>query len=100
MIEPPDEGDVPPPAIPQKPGAMSPGPVGMWTIRVLGLAGLTLSTYLLVISLGEQRLPVGCGAGSGCASVLSSRWSNVLGIPVGGLAVATYCVVLAGSFFI
>lgn len=74
------------------------GPPGLPVIRGLAVAGLLVSGYLLFVSLGQQRLPVGCGAGSGCASVLASRWSSVLGLPVGGAAVAIYFVVLAATF--
>lgn len=70
------------------------------TIRLLSVAAIIVSGYLLVISLGEKQLPVGCGSGSGCASVLSSRWSSVLGIPVGGVAEVIYLAVFVGSFLI
>ncbi len=71
---------------------------GLFLIRGLAVLALAVSGYLLVVSLGQQRLPVGCGAGSGCASVLASRWSSVLGVPVGGAAVAVYLGILAASF--
>lgn len=74
------------------------GPPGLLVIRGFAVAGLLVSGYLLFVSLGQQRLPVGCGAGSGCASVLASRWSSVLGLPVGGAAVAVYLAVLAATY--
>jgi uncharacterized membrane protein len=69
-------------------------------MRGLCVAALSVSGYLLSVSLDQQRLPVGCGAGSGCAAVLASRWSSLLGIPVGGAAVAVYLGVLIATFFI
>lgn len=88
-----------PPDVDQAPPNASPGPIGLMVFRGLAVTGLLVSGYLLVVSLGQQRLPVGCGAGSGCASVLASRWSSVLGIPVGGAAVAVYLAVLAATFW-
>jgi uncharacterized membrane protein len=76
---------------------MTPSPARLWSIRLLALAGLGLSTYLLIASL-SARGPVGCGAGSGCAAVLSSRWASVLGIPVGALAAIAHAALLILSF--
>lgn len=92
MLDPPDVDQATPNA--------KPGPLGLMVIRGLTISGLSVSGYLFMTSLDQQRLPVGCGSGSGCASVLSSRWSSVLGIPVGGAAVAIYLAVLAASYCI
>ena len=64
------------------------------TIAALGVSG-----YLLVVSLDQQRLPVGCGAGSGCAAVLASRWSSIFGIPVSYLAAVVYLGVFLVTWF-
>lgn len=69
-------------------------------LRGLAMIALCISGYLLSVSLIQQGLPVGCGAGSGCATVLASRWASVLGLPVGGLATLTYLAVLAASFLV
>jgi uncharacterized membrane protein len=72
---------------------------GLWALRVVSFAALGVSAYLLSVSLDQQRLPVGCGAGSGCAEVLASRWSSILGIPVSYAAAVIYLAVLVASFF-
>lgn len=42
----------------------------------------------------------GCGAGSSCEQVLSSRWSSIAGIlPVSALAVGVYLAMLVAGFF-
>jgi uncharacterized membrane protein len=50
---------------------------------------LGLDGWLWWRSRGGRALP-GCGAGSGCDAVLSSRWSRWLGIPVTIPAAVTY----------
>jgi len=75
------------------------GQFGLWVLRVISFAALGVSGYLLAVSLDQQRLPVGCGAGSGCAAVLSSRWSSFLGIPVSYAAAVIYLAVLVASVF-
>ena len=67
---------------------VAPANWALWTIR------------LLWVSVVQGALPVGCGAGSGCADVLVSPWSRVLGIPVSAGALAVYAGVLAGSFLV
>lgn len=56
-----------------------------------GLAGL-----LLYQSQSSQALP-GCDGGSGCDTVLSSKWSLWLGIPVSLLAMLVYTAMLAAA---
>ena len=63
---------------------------GAGTLRAMGLAGALLalaaagvSGYLVYASLAGSNLPPGCGEGSGCQSVLASKWSKVAGVPVG-----------------
>jgi uncharacterized membrane protein len=44
---------------------------------------------------------IGCGGGSPCEKVLSSRWSSIAGVlPVSGLAAGTYLALWVASFFI
>ena len=44
---------------------------------------------------------VGCGGGSPCEQVLSSRWSTIAGVlPVSGLAMGAYLAMLVASLFI
>ena len=75
------------------------GRLGLLGMRVSGFAALCLSGYLLSVSLDQQRLPVGCGAGSGCAAVLGSRWSSLLGVPVSGVAAVLYLGMFLATFF-
>jgi len=41
-----------------------------------------ISSYLLINAFLSDGLPPGCGSGSGCEAVLSSKWSSMAGIPV------------------
>ena len=77
-----------------------PGAVAVWTVRVLAGLGLVVGSYLTAVSLSQSGLPLGCGSGSGCDEVLRSRWSNLLGIPVGVPAVLVYVGVMACTFLI
>jgi uncharacterized membrane protein/protein-disulfide isomerase len=68
----------------------------------LGLSalGLALSAYLSWHYLMRGSL-VGCGGGSSCDQVLTSRWSSVGGkLPISGLAAGTYLAMLLANFFI
>lgn len=58
-------------------------------MRLLALAATALCFYLLGASLAESHV-AGCGAGSSCDAVLSSRWSAWLGLPVAAPAAAIY----------
>jgi uncharacterized membrane protein len=60
----------------------------------LALANAGIAVYLLWLWLAHRGLPAGCGQGSGCAEVLNSRWSQVLGVPVSGLALVAYLGIL------
>jgi len=66
----------------------------VWLAMGLTAAALVVSGYLSYVSLMAGESPAGCGAGSGCAEVLSSKWSRVLGIPVSLLAVFAYLDVM------
>lgn len=50
---------------------------------LLALAAAGVSGYLVWVTMSGSNLPPGCGEGSGCASVLASKWSRVAGVPVG-----------------
>jgi len=65
-----------------------------YTLMPLALSGAGIALYLLWLWLAHRGLPAGCGQGSGCAEVLNSRWSQVMGLPVSGLALAAYSVIL------
>lgn len=65
-------------------------------IYLLSIGALLVSAYLTYNSIVKGTSPAGCGAGSGCAEVLGSKWSRVGGIPVSLAAVLTYLVVMIG----
>jgi uncharacterized membrane protein len=68
-------------------------------IMVLGAAGLALAIYLTVQGFTTAAMP-GCGPGSGCGSVLASRWSKVLGLPVALPAAMLYLGVIALGYIV
>jgi len=82
-----NEADTPLPTAPGIRGA------GFAAALVLALAAGALSAYLTYASVSADG-PAGCGTGSGCAQVLGSRWSKVLGLPVGVLALAAYAAAI------
>ena len=62
---------------------------------LLATVALVVSGYLTVTALIAGVTPAGCGAGSGCAEVMSTKWSRWLQLPVSGLAALLYVVILA-----
>lgn len=72
--------------------------ISLGLIRGLALAAGGIAIYLTWVSLAASGEPLGCGAGSGCASVLASSWSKVAGIPVSLLALVVYLAVIVASF--
>jgi uncharacterized membrane protein/protein-disulfide isomerase len=73
-----------------------------WRWALLGLISLAL---VLSVYLSWHYLiggwVIGCGSGSSCDDVLSSRWSSVGGVvPVSGLAAGAYLAMLVASFSI
>ncbi|QEG22474.1 vitamin K epoxide reductase family protein [Mariniblastus fucicola] len=65
------------------------------TCLLLSTIALGVAVYLYSTSLAESGRPLGCGENSGCAEVLTSRWSQVFGIPVSIPAALVYGGVLA-----
>lgn len=61
-------------------------------VAVLALAGVFLSTYLLLYSLGYYGMIL-CGTGS-CEVVQTSRYANFLRLPVPGWGAAWYGAML------
>jgi uncharacterized membrane protein/protein-disulfide isomerase len=68
-------------------------------ITVLSAAALVLASFLLYESLKGGGLP-GCGVGSACDAVTSSRWSRWAGVPVAGPGILVYLLMLAGSLLV
>jgi uncharacterized membrane protein len=69
----------------------------LWGIRLLAIVAGGVAAYLAWQSW-VGRGPAGCGEGSACDDVLTSRWSTWLGIPVSAMAAAVYLAVLVASF--
>jgi uncharacterized membrane protein/protein-disulfide isomerase len=64
------------------------------------ILALALSTIMSWHYLAGGSM-AGCGTGSPCEEVLSSRWSSIAGIlPVSGLAMGVYLALLVAVFFI
>ena len=71
-----------------------------WTLTALSTLALALSGYLGWHYLMGGNL-IGCGGGSPCDQVLSSRWSTIGGVlPVSGLAEGAYLAMLVACFYI
>jgi len=65
-------------------------------VLIAGGGALALAGLLAwQAGLGEQ-LPPGCGRGSGCEQVLTSRYARLFGLPVGLFAVIGYLGLLVG----
>lgn len=63
-------------------------------VAALGLAGLAVTTYLTANALSHTE--VACSM-SGCNTVLASKWSKILGIPVSAFGMATYAAIMLSS---
>lgn len=63
-------------------------------MTLLALAGLFVSLYMLLYSLGVYGSLM-CGPGGSCEVVQASSWAVFLGIPVPGWGVAWYAAVFA-----
>lgn len=72
----------------------------LWIVRILAVGAAGISGYLLFVSLQNRGLPPGCGAGSGCEDVLTSRWSQLWGVPVSAPALAVDLALLSATFFV
>jgi uncharacterized membrane protein/protein-disulfide isomerase len=71
-----------------------------WVLTGLSTLALALSAYLSWHYLVGGSV-IGCGGGSPCDQVLSSRWSAVAGVlPVSGLAAGAYLAMLVASLSI
>jgi uncharacterized membrane protein len=70
----------------------------LWGARVLFALALGISLYLAHTSLSHEAV-AGCGAGSSCGTVLSSRWAYWFALPVSVPAAAFYVLLLVASAF-
>jgi uncharacterized membrane protein len=70
-------------------------PSNLWLfVAMLGISGLAVTTYLTSNALSHTE--VGCSI-SGCDTVLGSKWSKILGVPVSAFGMATYSIILLGA---
>ncbi len=69
-----------------------PAPLNRMGMAIVSLAGILISTYMLLYKLGVIRTLV-CGTGD-CEVVQASRWSDFLGVPVPLWGVVGYGLVL------
>ncbi len=75
-------------------------PAWRWILTGLNLFALIMSIILSWHSIKGGSM-IGCGGGSPCDLVLSSKWSKLAGIlPISSLAVGIYLVMLVAGFFI
>ncbi len=72
-------------------------PAALKAARALLLLALVGAGYLAVTSISGGAV-AGCGPGSGCNDVLSSRWAYLLGLPVSLLAMGVYLCLLILSW--
>jgi uncharacterized membrane protein len=73
------------------------GRLSLLAARVFLLLALSGASYLAFVSLSGEGV-AGCGPGSGCNRVLSSRWAYWLGIPVSLPAIAVYLGLLLATW--
>ena len=69
-------------------------------IRILAAVALALSAYILWTSLSQTAELAGCGEGSGCETVLQTKWSSWFGLPVSAAALLVYGSILVITFFV
>lgn len=72
-------------------------PLLRMVIVVLSTVAMLVAAYLLFTSLSKSGQPLGCGEQSGCAEVLTSRWSQVFGVPVSLPAGLTYLGIIGAT---
>ena len=60
-------------------------------LLALGITGLSISVYLTLVGFSMSQT-LGCGGGAifDCSHVLNSKWSKLMGVPVGLFAAITY----------
>lgn len=72
-------------------------PAVKWILLILSVAAFGLGLWLTIQKwTGQINSLAGCGSGSGCANVLGSKWSMVLGvIPVSVFSCLLYLAMIA-----
>ena len=75
------------------------GAIRRWVVAPLAAIALVVSVYLTVEALSKRGAPIGCGPGSPCDQVLTSRWSTIAGVPVSLPACIVYGLILISVIF-
>jgi uncharacterized membrane protein len=73
------------------------GTAHLTLIRALAAIAAAIASYMLITSLQGGHV-AGCGPASGCESVLASRWSSWMGLPVSAPALLLYVALFAATF--
>lgn len=73
--------------------------VALWGIRVLAVIAIAIAFYLSMVAASESKTAAGCGEGSGCERVLSSRWGQWFDMSVSRPALLAYAGILAAAIF-
>jgi len=76
-----------------------PSPQALWWVRGAASFAALISAYLLYLSLSGGK-PIGCGGGSGCAQIVTGRWSEWFYLPVSALGLLTYATMIAGTLLL
>ena len=72
----------------------------LWIIRIVALIALVLSAYIFWSTFSEEAQLAGCGEGSGCDTVLQTKWSSWFGLPVSSGAFIVYGFIFLLTFFL
>src|SRR5688572_11622913 len=75
--------------------ALRPGP--NWPLLAVSSLGIVLTGYLAWTALSGGAVQ-GCSAGGGCDTVLTSRWSTLLGLPTSLWGLFGYLALAAIAF--
>ena len=78
-------------------GASRKPPEGLLRILagIVGLSGLGIATYITVNEVRGEL--VACGTGGGCETVLTSRYAEVMGVPLYWFGVVGYISILGAN---
>lgn len=68
----------------------------LWAVRLAALSALGISVYLSWLTLSGAAA-AGCGCQGGCNSVLQSKWSHWISIPVSLPGAGVFAMVFLGS---
>ena len=67
-------------------------------LRLFSVCGLLVSAYISIAYGGPDKYLIGCGAASGCANALGSKWSQWFMVPVTVFSLLAYATLLFLTF--